>query len=178
MKDLAVLSPASFFSKYGYKTILAPLLHDIKKLETEGIQVMFESNQHHFFGTVNMLITDNLAAHAVGGYFCNFLTVHRFCTFCNCCKNQLEQCLPIRTFSLRTKTGYENNIAALGTNPTCSSLYGLKENSCLIELSYYYVTSGLPPDLAHDLFEGFSVDIVSSVLIHCQIKVFDFKKFE
>ena len=38
LKDihLAVLSPAAFVSKYGYKTILAPLLDDIKKLETEG----------------------------------------------------------------------------------------------------------------------------------------------
>ena len=96
---------------------------------------MFESNRHHFFGTVNMLIGDNLATHAIGGYFCNFSTVHQFCRFCNC-KNQLEQCLPIKTFSLRTKTGYENNIAALGTNPTYSSLYGLKENSCLNEFSY------------------------------------------
>ena len=74
MKDihLAVLSPAAFVSKYDYKTILAPVLDDIKKLETEGIQVMFEGNQHHFFGTLNMLIADNLAAHAIGGYFCNF----------------------------------------------------------------------------------------------------------
>ena len=73
MKDipLAVLSPAAFVSKYGYKTIL----------ETEGIQVMFEGNQHHFFGTLNMVIADNLPAHAIGGYFCNFSTVHRFLDF-------------------------------------------------------------------------------------------------
>ena len=75
---LAVLSPASFVSKYGYKTILAPLLDDIKKLETEGIQVMFEGNQHHFFGTVNMLIADNLGAHAIGGYFWQFLNYSSF----------------------------------------------------------------------------------------------------
>ena len=46
---LALLSPAAFVSKNVYKTILAPLLDDIKKLETEVIQVMFESNQHHFW---------------------------------------------------------------------------------------------------------------------------------
>ena len=66
-----------------------------------------------------------------------------------------------KTFSLRTKTGYENNIAALWTNPSYSSLYGIKENSSLNELSYYHVTS------AHDLFEGFAVNIVTSVVIHC-----------
>ena len=46
---LEVLSPAAFVSKYGYKTILEPLLDGIKKIETEGIQVMFEGNQHHLF---------------------------------------------------------------------------------------------------------------------------------
>ena len=96
-----------------------------------------------------MLIADNLVAHAIGGYLCNFSTVHRFCRFCNCCKNQLEQCLPIKTFALRTKTGFENNIAALGTSLRYSSLYGLKENSCLNEFSYYHDTSGLPPNLVH-----------------------------
>ena len=64
----------------------------------------------------------------------NFSTIHRFCRFCNCRKNQLEQCLPIKTFSLRTKTGYENNIVVLGPNPSYSSLYEIKENSCLNEL--------------------------------------------
>ena len=124
---------------------------------------MFEGNHHHFFGTLNMLIADNLAVHATGGYFCNFSTVHQFCRSLNCRKNQLEQCLPIKTFTLRTKTGYEDNIAALGTNPSYSSLYGLKENSCLNELSYYHVTSGLPPHLAHDFFEGVAID---RVIIH------------
>ena len=47
--NLAVLSSAVFVSKTDYKTILAPLLDDIKKLETEGIQVTFEKNQHHFW---------------------------------------------------------------------------------------------------------------------------------
>ena len=31
----------------------------------------------------------------------------------------------------------------------------------------YHVISGLPPDLAHDLFEGFAFDRVSNVVIHC-----------
>ena len=85
LKDihLVILSPAAFNSKYGYKTILVSLVDDIKKLETEGIKVMFEGmrNQYHFFGTLSMLIADNPAAHAIGGYFCNFSTVHRFCRF-------------------------------------------------------------------------------------------------
>ena len=33
-------------------------------------------------------------------------------------------------------------------------------------LSYYYALSALPLDSAHDLFQGFAVDIVSSIVIH------------
>ena len=42
LKDihLAFFPFAAIVSKYGYKTMLAPLLDDMKKLETEGIQVM------------------------------------------------------------------------------------------------------------------------------------------
>ena len=62
---------SSFISKYGYKTIISPLPDGIKKVETEDVQVMFEDNQHHFFSTLNMLTADNLALHAIGGYFRN-----------------------------------------------------------------------------------------------------------
>lgn len=40
--------------KYGYSSILEPVLEDLKKLETLGIEI---------------LIVDNLAAHAVGVFF-------------------------------------------------------------------------------------------------------------
>ncbi|XP_052063836.1 uncharacterized protein LOC127703799 [Mytilus californianus] len=35
-----------------------------------------------------------------------------------------------------------------------SSVYGVKSNSVLNELEYYHIISGMPSDLAHDLFEG------------------------
>ena len=149
-------------SKYGYKIILVPLLDDIKKLETEGIQVMFEGNQHHFFGTVSMLIADNLAAHAIGGYFCNFSTVHRFCRFYSYCKNQLEQCLPIKTFTL-TKTGYENNIAALGTNAMSYTI--------MLHLAYHQI---LLITFLKVLLLTYSIKCRNTL---CPIRVLDFGKF-
>ena len=65
-------------------TILVPPLDDIKELETEEIQVMIGGYQHHFFFC--MFIVDDLAAYAIGEYFCNFSTAQQFCRFCNCCK--------------------------------------------------------------------------------------------
>ena len=65
-------------------TILVPPLDDIKELETEEIQVMIGGYQHHFLRS--MFIANDLAAYAIGEYFCNFSTAQQFCRFCNCCK--------------------------------------------------------------------------------------------
>ena len=166
---LAILSPASLVSKYGYKKILAPLLENLLKRETLGIKVSFQSVDHTFFGSLSMAVADNLTAHALGQFFCNFSTVQRFCRFCNCRKNELRENLAINNFVLRTKMGYKNNIQSLELNQNFLSLYGIKCNSCLHSLKFFRVTSGLPPDLAHDFFEGFAIDFISNIIKHCTL---------
>ena len=47
-----------------------------------------------------MVVADNLAVHALGGFFCNFGTVKRFCRFCNCTKDQLAANIKIDKVSL------------------------------------------------------------------------------
>ena len=42
-------------------------------------------------------------------------------------------------------------------------MYGIKERSCLNDLEYLLVINGLPPDLAHDMFEGIAVNVLSDV---------------
>ena len=152
-------------SKYGYNSILSPLLEDLKKLENQGISVNFQGVLHRFKETVTMIIADNLVAHALGGFFCNFSTVERFCRFCNCRKSQLYENLPVSTFVLRTKNAYDNNLRAVLEDPNLAVLYGIKDSSPLNTLSYFHVADGLPPDLCHDLFEEFAVDGISNVVI-------------
>ena len=76
---------------------------------------------------------------------------------------QINENLPIENFILRTKEGYENNLLSIELDPNYSSLYGIKSDSCLPSLDFFHVTVGLPPDLAHDLFEWFGVDLVTNV---------------
>ena len=64
------------------------------------------------------------------------------------------------------KTTYNQS---LELNPSFSSLYGMKCNSCLHSLKFFQVTSGLPPDLAHDLFEGFAIDFISNIIKRCTL---------
>ena len=94
--------------------------------------------------------------------------------------------MPIESFILRTKELYKNNLQSIELDPNHSSLYGIKSDSCLHSLNFFHVTAGLPPDLAHDLFEGFGVDLVTNVIVHLvkaqyfnleELKMTSFKHF-
>ena len=63
--------------------------------------------------------------------------------------------------SLRTEKGYNNNIKFTEQDSKFSSVYDIKTNSCLHQLKYYHVINGLPPDQAHDVFEGIAVVILT-----------------
>ena len=129
------------FSFAKPRSILGPLLKDLKILEAEGINISVDNIRHKFYGTVSMMVADNLAAHAIGGFYCNFSTVKRFCRFC----------LAVRTLL--------NDASSVEIDSSLCSPYGLVKNSCLNSLEYYHYTNGLPPDLAHDVLEGFAKDI-------------------
>ena len=91
LKDiqLAILCSSYFIEKYGYKKILEPLLTDLIILETKRILVKYENIARHFQGSVSMVVTDNLVAHALGGYFWNFSTVSKSCRFCSFTRSQM-----------------------------------------------------------------------------------------
>ena len=166
LKDihLVLLSPAAFVKKYGYSAILEPLLDDLKNLERNGITVVLDNISHLIFGTLSMMVADNLAAHAVGGFFCNFSTVKRFCRFCMATRNKLNDVTA--QFELRNEASYAAHINTVKADISLRSLYGLQADSCLNSLTYYHVTNGLPPDLAHDVFEGFAKDIMKNIITY------------
>ena len=112
-----------------------------------------------------MVVADNLAAHTLGSFFCNFSTVHRFCRFCDCTKDKLTEKVDIDKFILRTQKGCNNNIVNIEAHPELCSLYGIKSNSCQHSLQYFHVIDGLPPDIAHDIFEGIAIDVINDLLL-------------
>ena len=166
LKDihLVLLSPAEFVKKYGYSSILEPLLDDLKNLERNGFKVVLDNISHLMFGILSMMVADNLAAHAVGGFMCNFSTVKRFCRFCMAKRSSLNDVSAV--FPLRNQTSYTAHIKAVEADHSLRSLYGVQINSCLNSLEYYHVANGLPPDLAHDVFEGFAKDIMKNLIAY------------
>ena len=161
-----MIFPATLISKYGYQLILQPFLEDFEKLGTIGIEVVVEGRSAIFRGTLTMVIADNLAAHALGGFFCNFSIVNHFCRYCDFSKVMLGNNFKSTEFVMRTKEGYQNNVSIVECDPASASVYGLKRNSCQNSLTYFHDINGLPPDLAHDVFEGVAVDVIFHVLIY------------
>ena len=128
LKDmqLASLFPSELTDKYGYESLLQPLIEDMKILETRGIEITFEGRTHIFKGTIMMVVADNLASHALGGFFCNFSTVKKFCRFCNVSKQGLKEQPMRKDWALRTRAGYNSNIAQLVDDPEIAPAYGIK----------------------------------------------------
>lgn len=156
---LLLLCPSKLIKKYGYASILQPALDDLLKLESVGCGMT-----HIFHVTVSMLVADNLAAHAIGGYFSNFSTVARFCRFCMALRTSLND---VRGGAEpRTKEMYDHHIQSIDVDSSLSSTYGIKYNSCLNCLNYSHVADGLPPDFAHDILEGFAKDLTLNLILH------------
>ena len=130
--NLVLLANANLIKKYGYSEILSPLFEDLVKLETEGTVLQFETRSHFFRGTISMVVADNLAAHALGGFFCNFSTVNRFCRFCCCTQYQLTANTKLADIPLRTIAGYSNNDKIIEQDPSLCSAY-------VVYMSYSFI---------------------------------------
>ena len=121
--NLSILCHNHLSKAYGLSTIIDPLLKDIRKLETEGIQVTFENREYTFFGSISTVIADNLAAHALGGFFENFSSVERICRHCNCRKEEIQYEFDEKNFRLRSKSIYDQQVNAISENPELPSTY-------------------------------------------------------
>ena len=65
--------------KYGFNTILEPLVHDLKVLECTGVEVPFADEP--VCGTIAQVTGDNLGLHRLLGYVESF-NANYFCHFC------------------------------------------------------------------------------------------------
>ena len=67
---------------------------------------------------------------------------------------------------MRTEETYNSNISVITCDPESTSVYGIKRESYLNVLNFFLVTEGLPPDLAHDIFEGVAIDVILHIVSH------------
>ena len=63
-------------------------------------------------------------------------------------------------FTLNTPASYDQE------NPELAPAYGLKRKCALNDLKYFHISWGSPSDLAHDLYEGFHIDLLQVTISH------------
>ncbi|XP_023198103.1 uncharacterized protein LOC111610076 [Xiphophorus maculatus] len=162
---LAALIKTNDLKCYGYEKVLEPLLNELVILEQEGVFV--SKLGRAVKGTVQCVVADNLAAHSLGGFVENF-TGSYICRFCLAVKTDI-QTTEVRSgaFTLRTKSIHADHLKILQEREF-PSYQGVKSTSILSHLLYFDITTGLPPDIVHDLFEGvvpFELALCLGVLI-------------
>jgi len=111
------------------------------------------------------VLGDNLGSHQIGGFTKNFHSSEYFCRFCDITQNQLQL---KHTCSNINRSPNNYNLHVKQAKTAMRSVKGIKQDSPLNQLDYFHVCNpGLPPCIAHDLFEG----IVPYDLMYC-IKYF------
>lgn len=166
--NLAALINSNDVKVYGYDTVLEPLINDLITLEQHGIFV--EKLGKTLKGTVQCVVADNLGAHAIAGFVESFSGRYS-CRFCTAERSDRSD-LGAGGFTLRTEDVHKIHLKTAEEN-SLSNYYGVKRKCALSEkLTHFYVTSGFPPDIVHDLFEG----IVPVEIALC-LNVFISKKY-
>ncbi|CAN7939989.1 unnamed protein product [Ixodes hexagonus] len=159
--QLALLFNESDIRVFGHDKIFGPLIQDLADLEKNGLFL----NGKIMKGTVACILGDNLGSHFIGGFMENFSKSLYFCRYCLTTRPEFLR-NPLQVQEVRTIDDYSaavEDIAVLGT-----PVRGIKNNSVFNELQFFHICSpGLPPCLAHDLFEG----IIAKDMLIC-IKYF------
>ena len=148
--QLVLLCKEKCISVHNQEQLFAPLISDLKKLETAGVDIGLEERVK---GTVVSITDDNLGQHWIGGFTTNFTSALYVCRYCEI---QGRDFLMHCDFAspLRTVTSYDNCICNL-PHQSENSICGIKHASVFNNLAFYHVCQpGFPPCLAHDLFEG------------------------
>lgn len=163
--QLVMLCHEKHITFFGWENIIEPLIRDLQSLEKKGIHISVDNNIINCTGTVVAMLGDNLGSHQIGGFTENFNSSEYFCRFCDITQNEFKskyECTNIN----RNADNYNLNVTEAKSN--MKAVKGIKYESPLNKLNYFHVCNpGLPPCIAHDLFEG----IVPYDLMYC-IKYF------
>jgi len=145
-----MLARESDFDSVG-QSMFKQLVRDLQMLETDGLII----GDVTFKVILAAIAGDNLGSHCIGGFVKNFSGSGHICRFCLATMSDLNDADVIVTPDrIRTPQSYDAAVTRL-KNSDADSVDGIKFESIFNQLKFYHVCQpGLPPCIAHDLFEG------------------------
>ena len=133
----------------SYKSLFSPLIKDLKKLESEGINVGIGKS---VCVTVAYISGSNLGNHWLGGFVYNFLSSSYFCRYCHV-SSSMSFSDPFSVGNIRKVTSYKAALQQLDQSPG-EHVQGIEYDSAFNEMNFYHVCSpALPRCVGHDIFE-------------------------
>lgn len=171
--------------RYGFSEIFAPIVRDIKVLESDGIEIPLYNG--YVRGTVVQVTGDNLGLHSLFGLVESF-SARYCCRFCLAEKEdfQTEFSEDSSKVVLRTKDIHTAHCQEMACNPSLPYVFGVKRSCILNSLEYFHTTENFSVDVMHDVLEGvgqYELKLlflylkekhVTSAEIHSRIQSFDY----
>jgi hypothetical protein len=159
--QLVLLCRNIHIQRFGISKILERSISDLKALETNGVKVNGQIKNVKIIGSIG----DNLGQHEIGGFCQNFSTNNFPCRYCYTTTANLKN-FDYCVKEERSIPKHIRDIKHLEEIPNSIPHKGIKFDSILNQLKKFHICQpGLPPCIAHDLFEGiFQYDLI--ILIH------------
>ena len=162
--QLLMLIKESVLKRHEASLIFKPLIDELRLLHEEGIDLGYKDRTR--VGLLAVL-GDNLGSHYVGGYTESFMA-KQFCRYCVITREQFRNGTSLGEW--RTPETYDEHAnTAHNEGVMC---HGIKSNSSFNEIPGFHVAKpGLPPCIAHDIYEGvLSYDLVLFLKCLCNEK--------
>ncbi|XP_043463963.1 uncharacterized protein LOC122499583 isoform X1 [Leptopilina heterotoma] len=149
---LVALCKEKYVNEFGWTIFLKRLISDLQLLESEGIPITVDGVEKRIFASLVAVLGDNLGSSEIGCFTKNFSKSTYFCRFCNITrKSLLSNDFTIN--DLRNRWSY--TVCSRNAEKTKKLCLGVSGNSPLNCLKHFHVCNpGLPPCIAHDLYEG------------------------
>lgn len=140
--------------KYGFASILAPIMEDIKRLEDDdGVLLSTADGCFSTRGSIIQVARDKLGQHAISGLVESF-SANKPCRFCNISKGEIQEILLEEQLDMRTKQNFTQQLQSVVNDHRAVSACGIEHDSLLNRSRYFHVTSNFCPEIMHDILEG------------------------
>ena len=154
--NLVAIGKYKDICKYGMDIFLFPFVDDLKTLFCDGITITGANNEKIFYGGLLAFLADNLAAHALGGFKQSMSFALRICRTCMVTSTESQSCYLEEQTLLRNPDMHCAHCNMLNgpLEIHFSTNYGINRRSILEDVPGFSVTTCIPHDIMHDLFEG------------------------
>lgn len=145
-----------------YNNIWEVVAADIRKLETEGVDI----GPMNIKGAICWPSFDNLGANVSLGFAGGFNAAH-YCRFCECDSEECRTLTVENISKIRSREKYELCIKKIELLEKIDyrQTLGIKRYCMLNELEYFHLTENISADILHDVYEG-AMPFVLKQVIH------------